>query len=142
MIRDWLINLCCSLTCILCKEENRGLVCISSKQSIFWCWIHSFSVCQQITKKKFTHWWEELLNMFFLIYEATKIADSLSKFLCLYAMLLLWDNSKHGFSVAYKLILKVEINFGWSHLDKSNFWLNKFLHHLQKGLNIHSLQGV
>ena len=36
----------------------------------------------------------------FLISKAMKIAVSLSKFQCLYVMLLLWDNSKHGFSVA------------------------------------------
>ena len=36
----------------------------------------------------------------FFISEAMKIAVSFSKFQCLYAMLLLWDNSKHGFSVA------------------------------------------
>ena len=39
----------------------------------------------------------------FFISEAMKIAVSFSKFQCLYAMLLLWDNSKHGFSVAEKL---------------------------------------
>ena len=36
----------------------------------------------------------------FYISEAIKIAVSFSKFQCLYAMLLLWDNSKHGFTVA------------------------------------------
>ena len=36
----------------------------------------------------------------FFISEAIKIAASFSKLQCLYAMLLLWDNSKHGFSVA------------------------------------------
>ena len=38
----------------------------------------------------------------FFINEAIKIAVSFSKFQCLYAMLLLWDNLKHGFSVAQK----------------------------------------
>ena len=38
----------------------------------------------------------------FFISEAMKIAVSFSKFQCLYAMLLLWDNSKHGFSVCLK----------------------------------------
>ena len=36
----------------------------------------------------------------FFISEAIKIAVSFSKFQCLCAMLLLWDNSKHGFTVA------------------------------------------
>ena len=35
----------------------------------------------------------------FFIGEAIKIAVSFSKFQCLCAMLLLWDNSKYGFSV-------------------------------------------
>ena len=35
----------------------------------------------------------------FFISETMKIAVGFSKFQCLYAMLLLWDNSKHGFSV-------------------------------------------
>ena len=39
--------------------------------------------------KKFTHWQDELLNMFFFINEAIKIAVSFSKFQCLCAMLLL-----------------------------------------------------
>ena len=38
--------------------------------------------------------------MFFSISEAIKIAVSFSIFQCLYAMLLLRDNSKHGFTVA------------------------------------------
>ena len=37
------------------RRKNRSLVCISSKQRIFWCRIHKFSVCQQI-HKKFSHW--------------------------------------------------------------------------------------
>ena len=36
----------------------------------------------------------------FFISEAIKRAVSFSKFMCLYAMLLRWDNLKHGFSVA------------------------------------------
>ena len=92
--------LCCLLICILCKEKNRSLVCMFSKQIIFWCWIHSFSVCQQILKKT-THclarWTAKYV---FIVSEAIKKAVSFGKFLCLYAMLLLWDNSKHGFSVA------------------------------------------
>ena len=43
---------------------------------------------------------DELLNMFFFISEAMRIAVSFSKFHCLYVMFLLWDNSKHVFSVA------------------------------------------
>ena len=35
--------------------------------------------------------------------EAIKIAVSFSKSQCLYAMLPLLDNSKHGFTVAWKL---------------------------------------
>ena len=95
-----MINLSCLLICILCKEKNRSLVCISSKQRIFWCWIHSFSVCQQILKKT-THclvrWTAKYV---FFVGEAIKKAVSFSKFMCLYAMLLLWDNLKHGFLVA------------------------------------------
>ena len=36
----------------------------------------------------------------FFLSEAMKIAVSFSKFQCLYAMLLLWGKSKHGFSAA------------------------------------------
>ena len=36
----------------------------------------------------------------YFISKAMKVAVSLSKFKCLYAMLLLWGNSKHGLSVA------------------------------------------
>ena len=39
-------------------------------------------------------------SLCFFIGGAIKIAVSFSKFQCLYAMLLLWDNSKHGFRVA------------------------------------------
>ena len=39
---------------------------------------------------------------------------------CTCAMLLLWDNSKH---VQLLKSSKLEINFGWSHPDKSIFWL-------------------
>ena len=34
------------------------------------------------------------------VFFSIKIAASFSKFQCLYAMLLLWVNSKHGFTVA------------------------------------------
>ena len=53
--------------------------------------------------------------------EAIKIAVSFSKFECFYTLLLLWDNSKRGFTVLKNF--KVEINFGWSHLDESIIWL-------------------
>ena len=36
------------------SRKKRSLFFLSSKQRIFWYWIHSFSVCQQIHKKS-TH---------------------------------------------------------------------------------------
>ena len=81
------------------RRKNRSLVYIASKLRIFWCWIHSSFVCQQIHKKIYplVRWTAKYV---FFISEAMKIAVSFSKFQCLYAMLLLWDNSKHGFWVA------------------------------------------
>ena len=46
----YMINICCLLF-ILCKERNRSLVCISSKQRILWRWTHNFYV-DKFTKKK------------------------------------------------------------------------------------------
>ena len=86
-------------------EKNRSLVFISSKHRLFWCWIHSFSVCQQILKENLStaHWYLRWTAKYvFFISEAMKIAVSFSKFQRLYAMLLRWDNSKHGFSVCLK----------------------------------------
>ena len=58
------------------------------------------SICQQIHKKNLPSGeMNSLLNIFFTS-EAIKIAVSFSKLQCLYAMLLMWDNSKHGLSVA------------------------------------------
>ena len=48
----------------------------------------AFLSANKFTKKS-THWYDELLNMFFFIGEAIKTAVSFSKFQCLYAMLLL-----------------------------------------------------
>ena len=61
----------------------------------------AFLSASKFTKKS-THWSDELTAkyIYFLIGEAIKIAVSFSKFQCLYAILLLWDNSKHGSSVA------------------------------------------
>ena len=60
----------------------------------------AFLSANKFTKKS-THFKDELTAKYvFFISEAIKIVVSFSKFQCLYAMLLLWDNSKHGFSVA------------------------------------------
>ena len=51
--------------------------------------------------KKYTHFLDELTAKYvFFVNEAKEIAVSFSKFQCLYAMLLLWGKSKHGFSAA------------------------------------------
>ena len=60
----------------------------------------SFSLSQQIQKKIYALVRLTAKYVFF-ISQAIKIAASFSKFQCLYAMLLLRDSSKHGFSVAY-----------------------------------------
>ena len=49
------------------------------------------------------HWYIRWTAKYvFFISEAIKIAVSFSKFQCLYVMLFLWDNLKHGFSVCLK----------------------------------------
>ena len=60
----------------------------------------AFLSASKFTEKS-THWSDELTAKYiFLIGEDVKIAVSFSKFQCLDAILLLWDNSKHGSSVA------------------------------------------
>ena len=105
-------------------ENNRILISISSKQRIFWCWIDNFSVCQQIHKKNYpplVRWTAEYVSF---IGEAIKIAVSFSEFRAVY----LYDVAPVRYitqNMFFQLLnnSKVEINFGWSHPDKSIFWL-------------------
>ena len=78
--------------------------------------------------------------MFFFTSEAIKIAVRFSKFQCLYVMLLLWDNSKHGLLLLKNF--KVEINFYWSNPDKSIFWLFTYIRKMSKRIPASSSKGV
>ena len=95
---SWSIYAVCSFVSYE-RRKNRSLVCISSKYRTFWCWIHSFFICQQIHKKKIYPLVRSITKYVFFTSEAIKIAVSFNKFQCLYAMLPLWHNSTHGFSV-------------------------------------------
>ena len=46
----YMINIYCLLPFIFCKEKNRSLDCISSKQRISWRWTYNFYV-NKLTKK-------------------------------------------------------------------------------------------
>ena len=49
----YMINVCCLIIFILCKEKNRSLVYISGKQKNFMAFNHNFSV-NKLTKKLLT----------------------------------------------------------------------------------------
>ena len=122
-------------------EKNRSVVCISSKQRILWCWSDNFSFCQQIRKKIYAlvRWTAKYV---FLIGKAIKIAVSFRN----PSVFVLCCSCEITQIMVFLLLKnsKVEINFGWSHPDKSFFWLfattlenwvNEYLRHLQKVLN-------
>ena len=117
--------------------KNRSLVSISRKHRIFWCWIHNFSVCQQIHKKIYARVRWIAKYVFFFIVDAIKIAVSFSKIQCLCASCSCEITQNMFFQLLKSS--KVEINFGWSHPHESIFWLfantlenwvNEFLRYL------------
>ena len=118
-----MINLLFTHLYLMQGKINRSLICISSKQRIFWSWIHNFSVCQLIHKKTYpplVRWTAEYVFLYRWSYKNSCWFQWIwgSVFVLCYSCEITQN-------MVFQLLKnsKVEINFGWSHPDKSIFWL-------------------